>query len=233
MPSKPPIKLKPVNSVSPYKIKFSWEPVPPEFMNGDLISYHVTYQRVRIAGVRKDYEPVLEMIVTETSVTLEKLEPFSEYAITVAAKTAKGLGPYAQFVYGGKKLIFLPIFLSFFFFVVLLSFFISFFLFFFLSFVLPSFLLSFLLALSLLLFFLVKNGLLWWFGGPVREAANRVCLRGVSRFYSLDTVVCPQEKGAQWPTPVFRLIEMSVLHKCLLRESWIRFWTKNWNYCLN
>ena len=71
-------------------------------MNGDLLSYHVTYQRVMVGGVRKDFEPELQETVTEEAVTLDNLEPYSKYKIRVAAKTAKGLGPYSPFAYGGK-----------------------------------------------------------------------------------------------------------------------------------
>ena len=112
MPSQAPVMLKPISFVSPYKINVSWKPVPDEFMNGDLLNYHVKYQRVKVGGIAKEYEPVLEMTVPETSVLLDNLEPFSEYKITVAAKTVKGPGPYALFRHGGKKFIFLSFFLS-------------------------------------------------------------------------------------------------------------------------
>ena len=80
-------------------------------MNGDLLSYHVTYQRVMVGDVRKDFEPVLQMTVgKEQSVTLDNLEPYSKYKITVAAKTAKGFGPYAPFTYGGRKILLLSFF---------------------------------------------------------------------------------------------------------------------------
>ena len=74
-------------------------------MNGQLVDYHVKYQRVRVGAVPKDYEPVKEMTVSNniTSVTLKDLDPYSEYKITVAARTSKGLGPTAQFVYAGKE----------------------------------------------------------------------------------------------------------------------------------
>lgn len=80
-------------------------------MNGDLLSYHVTYQQVMVGGVRKDFEPVLPITVGRAqTVTLDNLEPYSKYEITVAAKTAKGLGPYARFTYGGRKILFVFVF---------------------------------------------------------------------------------------------------------------------------
>ena len=102
VPSEPPRNLKAISNISPHKIQVTWEPVPPEFMNGKLISYHVTYQRVKVGDVRIDFEPELKRFSTNQNVTLDNLEPYSKYKIQVAAKTAKGLGPYTLFTYGGK-----------------------------------------------------------------------------------------------------------------------------------
>ena len=56
-----------------------------------------------VGDVPKDYEPELQKIVSVAqNVTLDNLEPYSKYKIRVAAKTAKGLGPYTAFTYGGK-----------------------------------------------------------------------------------------------------------------------------------
>ena len=71
-------------------------------MHGHLMGYHVTYQRVRVGDVRKDFEPVVEVDVGGwETLTLDNLEPYSKYKIRVAAKTSKGLGPYT-FTHGGK-----------------------------------------------------------------------------------------------------------------------------------
>ena len=114
VPSKAPGKLTTYSRISPHSIRVSWEPVLPKFMNGRLISYRVTYKRVRIGDVIKEYEPVKKAIVgpLETTVMLANLEPYSKYEITIAAKTVKGFGPSASFVYGGMKLSF--VFISFF-----------------------------------------------------------------------------------------------------------------------
>ena len=74
-------------------------------MNGDLVDYQVTYQRVKIGGVPIDFEPVRSVSTDKNSLTLEKLDPYSVYEITVAAETKKGLGPRTSASYGGKKLI--------------------------------------------------------------------------------------------------------------------------------
>lgn len=104
VPSRPPRNLTAISKISPHKIQVTWEPVPPEFMNGNLLSYLVTYQRVMVGGVPKDYEPELRKRVGEEQkvIMLDNLEPYSKYKIRVAAKTAKGLGPYTSFTYGGK-----------------------------------------------------------------------------------------------------------------------------------
>jgi len=90
--------------MSPHKISLTWEKVPQGFMNGDLLGYNVTYQRVMVGGVRKDFEPVLQKEVDkqQLTLTLDNLEPYSKYKISVAAKTIKGLGPYTPFTHGGK-----------------------------------------------------------------------------------------------------------------------------------
>ena len=103
VPSRPPRNLTAINKISPHKIQVTWERVPEEFMNGNLLNYLVTYQRVMIGDVPKDYEPELQKIVSVAqNVMLDNLEPYSKYKIRVAAKTAKGLGPYTAFTYGGK-----------------------------------------------------------------------------------------------------------------------------------
>ena len=103
VPSEPPRNLKAISYISPHKIQVTWEPVPPEFMNGNLTSYHVTYQRVMVGDVRIDFEPeLLKKVGRNQNVTLDNLEPYSKYKIRVAAKTAKGVGPYTSFTYGGK-----------------------------------------------------------------------------------------------------------------------------------
>ena len=74
-------------------------------MNGDLVDYQVTYQRVKIGGVPIDFEPVGSVSTDKNSLTLKNLDPYSEYEITVAASTGRGLGPRTSASYGGKKLI--------------------------------------------------------------------------------------------------------------------------------
>ena len=72
-------------------------------MHGHLMGYHVTYQRVMVGGVRKDFEPVVQVDVGgQETLTLDNLEPYSKYKIRVAAKTSKGVGPYTPFTHGGK-----------------------------------------------------------------------------------------------------------------------------------
>ncbi|XP_022793852.1 uncharacterized protein LOC111332704 [Stylophora pistillata] len=100
IPSAAPINLTAINSVSPHKINVTWKPVPSGYMNGDLVDYEVNYQRVKIGGVPIDYEPVRSRITMNTTLTLENLDPYSEYEITVAARTKKGLGPRTLASYG-------------------------------------------------------------------------------------------------------------------------------------
>ena len=84
-------------------IPLSWEPVPPEFLHGNLVGYRVTYQAVYIGDLPVDSEPVISIDVgpPDTSLTLLNLEPLVVYRITVAAITNKGPGPEGV-TFGGK-----------------------------------------------------------------------------------------------------------------------------------
>ena len=75
-------------------------------MHGTLIEYVVTYQKITIGDKALEEEPVKKQIVKagNTSLVLEGLEPYAEYKIKIAARTAKGVGPFA-FVKGGIKLV--------------------------------------------------------------------------------------------------------------------------------
>ena len=67
--------------------------------------YDVTYQVMEIGLVSQQEEPVLGVPVdgNETSLELNNLEPYAVYKIAVAARTAGGLGPASDPVYGGTK----------------------------------------------------------------------------------------------------------------------------------
>ena len=77
-----------------------------EFRHGTVQTYEVTYQKIKVGDIDMEEEPVMRVTVEvgKTTVLLENLEPYVEYKISVAARTAKGVGPSA-FVSGGMKLI--------------------------------------------------------------------------------------------------------------------------------
>jgi len=102
VPSRPPAALATVSKVSPRSINVTWKPVPQEFMHGTLVHYEVTYQPIEVGDITKEEEPMQRIIVEagQTFKVLENLEPYVEYRISVAARTAKGLGPRA-FALGG------------------------------------------------------------------------------------------------------------------------------------
>ena len=86
-----------MNRLSPHKLKVSWKPVPQQSMHGKLTGYVVTYQNVTIGDKALEEEPVKKEIVDpgKTSLELKDLDPYIEYKISVAARTAKGVGPFA------------------------------------------------------------------------------------------------------------------------------------------
>ena len=102
VPSQPPVELKTASKVSPHRIEVSWKPVPSEFLHGTLQNYEVTYKPVMVGEMKKEEEPLKNMMVdgNHTSVVLEDLEPYVRYEISVGARTAKGLGP-SDYVLGG------------------------------------------------------------------------------------------------------------------------------------
>ena len=91
------------NQTNLTEIPISWEPVPPEFLHGNLVGYRVTYQAVYIGDLPVDSEPVISIDVgpADTSLTLLNLEPLVVYRITVAGINNKGPGPEGV-TFGGK-----------------------------------------------------------------------------------------------------------------------------------
>lgn len=104
VPSMPPQSVTAHNLTSAVAINVTWTPVPVGHVNGLLMGYSIKYQRIRTAelGVVDADEHTLTVKSTDLLVELQ-VQTYSIYKIQVAAFTQKGMGPYSEFVYGGKK----------------------------------------------------------------------------------------------------------------------------------
>ena len=80
-------------------IQVIWIHVPFGYVGSLLIGYFIKYQRIVAPG--KEVLPTEEETAMAKSTDL-KVQTYSIYKIKVAAFTQKGMGPYSDYVYGGK-----------------------------------------------------------------------------------------------------------------------------------
>ena len=76
-------------NLSSTSIRVLWEPIPADHINGVLLGYHVTYQKVGRAKRSVTMETVND---TSLSIDLRGLSKFSQYSILVSGFTNKGGG---------------------------------------------------------------------------------------------------------------------------------------------
>ena len=69
-------------------VYLSWRPPSPEYHNGDLTGYNVTFTAT-------NSEEVLTTFSAINSTRITSLYPFTTYTISVAAATSVGIGPYS------------------------------------------------------------------------------------------------------------------------------------------
>ena len=103
MPSKPPQSVAAERLKAAEFIKVTWSPVPFGYVGGLLMGYSINYRRIVTA--EKEVLPLEEETATAKSTDLFiflKVQTYSIYEIKVAAFTQKGMGPYSDYVYGGK-----------------------------------------------------------------------------------------------------------------------------------
>ena len=99
VPSKPPQSVAAERLKAAEFIKVTWSPVPFGYVGGLLIGYSIKYRRIVTA--EKEVLPTEEETAMAKSTDL-KVQTYSIYEIKVAAFTQKGMGPYSDYVYGGK-----------------------------------------------------------------------------------------------------------------------------------
>ena len=99
MPIKPPQRVATDRLKASEFIQVIWIHVPFGYVGGLLIGYFIKYQRIVTA--EKEVLPTEEETAMAKSTDL-KAQTYSIYEIKVAAFTQKGMGPYSNYVYGGK-----------------------------------------------------------------------------------------------------------------------------------
>lgn len=78
-----------VNATST-SLELRWDELPVSESNGEILGYIIHYQQLP-DGVN------MTQNISETSISLMDLKPFSTYEFTIAAYTLVGLGPYGPF----------------------------------------------------------------------------------------------------------------------------------------
>ena len=86
-PSAPPDLIS-IDSIYSESIYLSWRPSSPEYHNGDVIGYYVTFTAT-------NSEEVFTTFSAANSTRIMSLDPFITYTISVAAATGVGIGPYS------------------------------------------------------------------------------------------------------------------------------------------
>ena len=108
-PDEAPTNLTDIK-VTADSIQLSWQPVPQESLNGELIGYEIrwkevkaknyTYQELRIKdpSARRKKRAVNYFDHPPTNFTLRNLTVYTNYSVEIAAHTGaeEGLGPYSQ-----------------------------------------------------------------------------------------------------------------------------------------
>ena len=89
-PSAPPNEIS-FDQIFPDSIYLSWQALHPAYHNGELLGYNVTFIVTDSA--------VTNTVFSETNSTeIRPLNPFTDYAISVAAVTSAGIGPHSVMV---------------------------------------------------------------------------------------------------------------------------------------
>lgn len=94
-PSAPPQEVK-CSSPSSTSLLVSWHPPHSESQNGPLVGYIVRYAVAgggAGVGVGAETTDELQAPATSTEITLQRLEKWTSYRVSVAAATAVGPGP--------------------------------------------------------------------------------------------------------------------------------------------
>ena len=92
MPDLAPINVTAYNTSST-SIKVTWQPIPPDHVNGILLGYHVIYRRINKFG---DNISMVTVNGTVLHTELTGLGKYKLYSIQVAGRTLVGLGNFSD-----------------------------------------------------------------------------------------------------------------------------------------
>ena len=91
VPSAPPSKVT-GRSKSSTSIFVQWDQVPAADQNGVILNYTIKYIETDSSGSEAIAEKTVVVVAPKRNVTLENLNEYKIYKITVAASTSKGKG---------------------------------------------------------------------------------------------------------------------------------------------
>ena len=72
----------------------SWEDVPCQHRNGDIVGYVVEYRKN--GAIQEGQTQEMIVMVDGQAITLDDLEPLAEYSIMVAAVNSNGTGQFSE-----------------------------------------------------------------------------------------------------------------------------------------
>ena len=87
-------------------LSIQWKKVPDNETNGHLTGYVVSYQAVKVGGVKVIDEVVMKRTVGSGtfSLVLNDLQSFTTYEFRVTGLTRRGEGVYSQPVFAGLEI---------------------------------------------------------------------------------------------------------------------------------
>ena len=98
MPTVPdhPVTNITAHNMSSTSINVTWQPIPPDHVNGILLGYHVIYRRVDKVD---DNISVVTVNSTSLNTELTGLGKYKLYSIQVAGRTVVGVGNFSDPVF--------------------------------------------------------------------------------------------------------------------------------------
>ena len=102
VPTSPPEEIVPTD-VTPTTISLSWKDIFLPERHGIIKGYRVTYRKLEERSRRDTEEKTLTFDANVLTAFMYKLYPYTNYSITVAGFTSKGLGAEEHFIITTKQ----------------------------------------------------------------------------------------------------------------------------------
>ena len=94
-----------VNQTAPHNITVFWNTVPTGYVHGNLLGYRLVYRKIKVAD---EYFSGLKQVKKfdrwTMHTTLEVVDNYAVYSISVLAFTVKGDGKASEAIYAGKSI---------------------------------------------------------------------------------------------------------------------------------